>query len=311
MDSRQKKLAAVGVVGAGLVIGGLIAIFSRKGGGGPPPPPPNKGNLFGSAVSADTRQRLSGVAATLWDSAFTIQMAQRMTDSQGYYEFIAATPGMYGLTFEKSGYNTLKTTVDIHTGQNEYLAVLTTVAVGPPCDLPAEWQWLVDSLMDTMGLTYDAALAEACKRYSEYLDLAGQVHFTTLQMPASISEGQLVTSTCYFSLPYSTNTLWHLYLNLNRGGRFGDWTWPPFYDIQLAGQPLWEGVHPLVQNGLYQISDSKTLQFESPLKVAPTPQGVWDVLAYLTSFTIYPGGEFGYPSYDVWQGIKVGEVTVV
>lgn len=279
----------------------------------PPPPPPTKANLYGVIRDSTTGTSVGNATVTLLGITVT-------SDVNGNYSFQAIEPGTYSLTAVATGYLETTISVTILEGQNTLDIDLEPVGVGP-CDLPAGWQWMVDSLMDTMGLTYEAALGEACKRYNEWLFYGGQVHFTALDIPSIISVGQMVTATCFISLPYEDNALWGLRLFLTRGelppygGERGGYVYDFSAEIfaKSCVSPRWAGVWegiPLTPEGTYQMTDTKELRIIQ-LDTAPTPQGLWDVRAILTRTTIYPDGEAGWPQIDVWQLMKVREVTVV
>lgn len=64
------------------------------------PIPPPVANLYGVVTDADTGYALEGVKITL-DGLIAY------TDNLGQYAFTGLSPGSYGITFEKEGYETV------------------------------------------------------------------------------------------------------------------------------------------------------------------------------------------------------------
>ena len=115
------KNAKVGLVLGVAALGtGLVLLLRKKG---VPPPSPGLANLVG--IVKDTYgANLPGVTVTL-------NGYQTTTGSDGRFVFTDLEPGIYTLTFELAGYQTVSGTIDVVEGENTGNVELTAIEQPP------------------------------------------------------------------------------------------------------------------------------------------------------------------------------------
>ena len=177
----------------------------------------------------------------------------------------------------------------------------------PP--VPPEVEWLVDSLMENLGYSYEQAVIAAVEYYRKLVELGESVQIVSHGFPVSMSRGEPYRVSPTFILPYESRSLFTVRFLIMVHNNY----------LDLAQWQLQSGGYKYADAELVagvNILPAKEVTVPRVSRVgffgeAEVPAGTYDLLCHIRKSSVYGEDTIGYPDYVVWKFRKVGGITVV